>query len=197
MRYGVVTRDWWRRERPPVAWRAIYRELKRLEYRGEVRRGYFVRGLGGAQFALPDAVERLRESRDDANAPLVVMAASDPANPYALPLEGMERVPLTRPRGASAVLVTRRGAVVLAAEGRGARVMLAADLSAEAATAAATALGEHLASGVGRVRSRRAPVVRTIDGIPANGSPHAGEFLAAGWRRETDGLSYGAATFRR
>ncbi len=61
-RYGIVTRDWWRRERPPVSWRAIYRELKRLEYRGEVRRGYFVRGLGGAQFALPSAVERLRSA---------------------------------------------------------------------------------------------------------------------------------------
>ena len=59
-RYGVVTRDWWRRERPPVSWRAIYRELRRLEYRGEIRRGYFVKGLGGAQFALPHAVERLR-----------------------------------------------------------------------------------------------------------------------------------------
>ena len=44
-RYAIVTRDWWRRERPPVGWRAIYRELKRLEYRGEVRRGYFVEGM--------------------------------------------------------------------------------------------------------------------------------------------------------
>ncbi|MBX6332601.1 MAG: DEAD/DEAH box helicase, partial [Gemmatimonadaceae bacterium] len=59
-RYGIVTRDWWRRERPPVPWRAIYRELKRFEYRGEVRRGYFVEGLAGAQFALPEAVEQLR-----------------------------------------------------------------------------------------------------------------------------------------
>ena len=63
-RYAIVTRDWWRRERPPVGWRAIYRELKRLEYRGEVRRGYFVEGMGGAQFALPEAVERLRAQPD-------------------------------------------------------------------------------------------------------------------------------------
>src|SRR5690606_33893447 len=39
-RYGVVSRDWWRRERPAIGWRAIYQELKRLEFRGEVRRGY-------------------------------------------------------------------------------------------------------------------------------------------------------------
>ena len=61
-RYGIVSREMWRRERPAVGWRAIYRELKRLEFRGEVRRGYFVRGLSGAQFALPEAVEMLRSA---------------------------------------------------------------------------------------------------------------------------------------
>ncbi|HEU4565329.1 MAG TPA: helicase-related protein, partial [Gemmatimonadaceae bacterium] len=91
-RYGIVARDWWRRERPAVPWRAIYRELRRLEMRGEVRRGYFVRGLAGAQFALPDAVERLRamaeEGREGAGGtPFIVLAASDPANPWSLPLE--------------------------------------------------------------------------------------------------------------
>ena len=59
-RYGIVSRDWWRRERPAVGWREIYHELKRLEFRGEVQRGYFVAGLAGAQFALPEAVEMLR-----------------------------------------------------------------------------------------------------------------------------------------
>src|SRR5688572_23483713 len=82
-RYGIVARNWWRRERPPVPWRSIYLELKRMEFRGEVRRGYFVRGLAGAQFALPEAVEQLRATEPDATAPFVVIAASDPANPYA------------------------------------------------------------------------------------------------------------------
>src|SRR5262249_53783639 len=58
-RYGIVSREIWRRERPAVAWRAIYHELKRLEFRGDVRRGYFVRGLSGAQFASADAIEML------------------------------------------------------------------------------------------------------------------------------------------
>ncbi|MDQ2767127.1 MAG: DEAD/DEAH box helicase, partial [Gemmatimonadota bacterium] len=97
-RYAIVTRDWWRRERPPVGWRAIYRELKRLEYRGEVRRGYFVEGLGGAQFALPEAVERLRAQPDlDADAPIIAMSAADPANPYTLPLESIAKGSLVRP----------------------------------------------------------------------------------------------------
>ena len=193
-RYGVVTRDWWRRERPPVSWRAIYMELKRLEYRGEVRRGYFVRGLSGAQFALADAVERLREARDaGAGAPLVVMAASDPANPYSLPLEGVERDALTRPRGRGALLVTRGGRVLLAVEGRGARVTLAPGLPAEEVTAAASALVRHIATGLTPARRRKPIVVRQIDGVPANASPRVDALVAAGFRRGTDGLQWWGA----
>src|SRR5262249_22173771 len=59
-RYGIVSREMWRREKPAIGWRSIYHELKRLEFRGEIRRGYFVKGLSGAQFAPPDAVEMLR-----------------------------------------------------------------------------------------------------------------------------------------
>ena len=83
VRYGVVSRDWWKRERPTVSWREIYQELKRLEFRGEVRRGYFVAGLGAAQFAMPAALDLLRSMRESPDAPrTVVMAATDPANPY-------------------------------------------------------------------------------------------------------------------
>jgi ATP-dependent Lhr-like helicase len=145
-RYGIVSRDWWRRERPPVSWRAIYRELKRLEFRGEVRRGYFVKGLGGAQFALPDAVEWLRTvaSEDHSSAGFVVMAASDPANVYNLPLELIERDPLSRPRGSGALLVTRGGRVAIAVEARGRRFTVADWLSADETAAAKKALVEHL-----------------------------------------------------
>jgi len=147
-RYGIVSRDWWRRERPPVSWRAIYRELKRLEFRGEVRRGYFVKGLGGAQFALPDAVEWLRTvaSEDQSGAGFVVMAASDPANVYNLPLELLDRdpYPLSRPRGSGALLVTRGGRIAIAVEARGKRYTLADWLSPDEAAAAKKALLEHL-----------------------------------------------------
>lgn len=145
-RYGIVSRDWWRRERPPVSWRAIYRELKRLEFRGEVRRGYFVKGLGGAQFALPDAVEWLRAvaSEDRSGAPFIVMAASDPANVYNLPLELMERDPLSRPRGSGALLVTRGGKVAIAVEGRGRRHSVADWLTRDEVAEAKKVLIEHL-----------------------------------------------------
>ncbi|MGI8499423.1 MAG: Lhr family helicase [Gemmatimonadaceae bacterium] len=191
MRYGVVARDWWRRERPPVGWRAIYRELKRLEYRGEVRRGYFVQGLGGAQFALPDAVERLRAVREEGeggNAPMVVLAASDPANVYALPLEGMKRDPLSRPRGAGALLVTRGGAVVLSAEGRGRRVMVADGMTVEMVVDGARALAGYLERGGSGVWRRRSVTIESVNGVPALASPLVEAFVTAGFRRATDGL---------
>jgi ATP-dependent Lhr-like helicase len=147
-RYGIVSRDWWRRERPPVSWRAIYRELKRLEFRGEVRRGYFVKGLGGAQFAMPDAVEWVRAvaTEDQSSASFVVIAASDPANVYNLQLELVDRDPLSRPRGSGALLVMRGGRVAIAVEARGRRYTVASWLSPDEAAAAKKALIEHLRS---------------------------------------------------
>ncbi|MDQ6888311.1 MAG: DEAD/DEAH box helicase [Gemmatimonadota bacterium] len=188
-RYGVVARDWWRRERPPVGWRAIYRELKRLEYRGEVRRGYFVQGLGGAQFALPDAVERLRAVREErGSAPMVVLAASDPANVYALPLEGTERDPLSRPRGAGALLVTRAGIVIVSVESRGRRVMVAEAATIELVADAARALASYLERGTTGIWRRRSVTIESVNGVSALSSPLVEAFVAAGFRRATDGL---------
>ena len=123
-----------------------------MEYRGDVRRGYFVAGLSGAQFAHPDAVDRLREVRNDTDPPYVALAASDPANPYSLHLPQVERDPLSRPRGRGATLVTQRGRVVLASESRGRRVTVSPTLSASEAAAADAALAAHL----GRSSLRRA-----------------------------------------
>jgi ATP-dependent Lhr-like helicase len=168
----VVTRDWWRRERPPVSWRAIYRELKRLELRGEVRRGYFVEGLGGAQFALPEAVERLRAAREDPDAPLIAIAATDPAYPDLLP----------RPRGASALLITRRGKLVITVESNGRRVTILGELS-DAEMSVAVAL-------IAAKRGGRRHTLETIDGQPAATSPHAEAFQRAGFRLSGLGLDY-------
>jgi ATP-dependent Lhr-like helicase len=111
-----------------------------------VRRGYFVKGLGGAQFAVPDAVEWLRTvaGEDQSGAGFVVMAASDPANVYNLPLEMVDRDPLSRPRGSGALLVLRGGRVAIAVEGRGRRFTVADWLSPEEVQTAKKALLEHL-----------------------------------------------------
>jgi ATP-dependent Lhr-like helicase len=78
-RYGIVTREALERETLPLDWAQLYPALNRMELRGEVRRGYFVAGLSGLQFALPDAVEQLRAAPGDA---VYVLSALDPANLY-------------------------------------------------------------------------------------------------------------------
>jgi ATP-dependent Lhr-like helicase len=94
-RYGIVTREQVLAEGIPGGFSAIYPELSQLETLGVARRGYFLEGLGGAQFALPGAVERLRSGAgagaSDSDAPLV-LAAVDPAQPYgaALPWPKVE-----------------------------------------------------------------------------------------------------------
>ena len=189
-RYGIVSRDWWKRERPVVGWLDIYHELKRLEFRGEVQRGYFVAGLAGAQFALPAAVEMLRDEGAETEASMVVMSATDPANVYSLPLTpGVEVDPLSRPRGAGALLVTRGGRIIIAAEGRGGRVRVWEGAAVDDVRAAAQALAERLVRRAGTAR-RRDVVVETIDGESAAGSRWAAAFLNAGFRGMGQGLRY-------
>jgi len=79
-RYGVVFRDVLTRESNVPRWRDLLRVLRRLEARGEIRGGRFVQGFNGEQFALPDAVESLRATRDLAQDGVITLAASDPVN---------------------------------------------------------------------------------------------------------------------
>ena len=179
-RYGVVSRDWYAGERPPVTWRSIYHELKRLEFRGEVQRGYFVAGLAGAQFALPEAVELLRAPDNTTDATeLIVMAANDPANAYALPVVGGAIDPLTRPRGPGALLITRAGRVIMTSERKGARVRIASDVTEDDVRDAAGAFMTHFAPPPGTLR-RRDVVVETIDGASATRSRWAQVFRESG-----------------
>src|SRR5205823_15044695 len=91
-RYGVVTREQVLAEGIPGGFAMLYDSLAALETLGTARRGYFVEGLGGAQFALPGAVERLRAQREeDAERPPVVLAAVDPAQPYGATLPWPKR----------------------------------------------------------------------------------------------------------
>jgi ATP-dependent Lhr-like helicase len=115
-RYGVVTREAVMAEGLVGGFSAVYGVLKVLEERGQVRRGYFVDGLGAAQFAVPGAVDRLRSARDtpdpllhpaDVPAP-VVLAATDPAQPYGAALAWPD-TPGRPARSASALVVSRAG----------------------------------------------------------------------------------------
>ncbi len=117
-RHGVLTREAVRAEGVPGGFAGVYPVLRSMEEGGRIRRGYFVAGLGGAQFALPGAVDRLRAARDEPAAPLV-LAATDPANPYGLALAWpkVDGRPQRAP-GAYVVLVDGLASIYLERGGR-------------------------------------------------------------------------------
>jgi len=125
-RYGVVTREAVLAEGMVGGYTNVYGVLKILEERGQVRRGYFVDGLGAAQFAVPGAVDRLRSARETPDPilhpndvpPPIVLATTDPANPYG----GTLPWPTTngRPaRNASSLVVIRAGKLLAWFDRRG------------------------------------------------------------------------------
>ncbi len=128
-RYGILTREQVLAEGVPGGFSAIYSELAQLETLGVARRGYFVEGLGGAQFALPGAVERLRAQAEGGEAP-VVLAAVDPAQPYGAALPWPARDDARRPArtaGASVVLAGGEPILYLERGGRALQTLVAAD----------------------------------------------------------------------
>ncbi|MEO6713412.1 MAG: DEAD/DEAH box helicase, partial [Mycobacteriales bacterium] len=133
-RHGIVTRGAVQAEHVRGGFAAVYPVLKAMEEAGKCRRGYFVESLGGAQFAMPGAVDRMRtfagDRRDDRGRHALVLAATDPANPYGAALPWPER-PLPadggkghRPgRKAEALVLLVDGALVLYVE-RGGKSLL-------------------------------------------------------------------------
>jgi ATP-dependent helicase Lhr and Lhr-like helicase len=123
-RQGIVTRDGVRGEGIPGGYGAVYADLRALETLGLCRRGYFVEGLGGAQFALGGAVERIRELRERGeDADTLVLAAADPAQPYGAALPWPKRAGARAARVAGAYVVSLGGEPVLYVE-RGGRSLV-------------------------------------------------------------------------
>jgi ATP-dependent Lhr-like helicase len=174
-RYGIVTRETVLAEGVKGGFALLYDTFARLETLGVCRRGYFVEGMGGAQFALPGAVERLRAVplRDGEKPAALVLAAADPAQPFGASLpwpkrEGGERRP-ARVAGAYVVLVDQEPVLYVERGGRG-LLTLAGGATAHGAAAgrpdpvegALAALAEAVRTGrVGKLSLER------IDGRPA------------------------------
>jgi ATP-dependent Lhr-like helicase len=118
--FGVVARETASAAEAPVPWPLLLDALTTLEARGEVRRGYFVRGLSGIQFALPPVVERLRRR---GSAAVRIVAAADPANAYGALLEIPADRPYRQSRLPGSWLIVGGGAPLLAVEGRGRRMV--------------------------------------------------------------------------
>jgi ATP-dependent Lhr-like helicase len=135
-RYGVVAKEFHRRE-DLLPWALIAAVLNRMEMRGEIRRGYFIEGLSGMQFALPVVVEELRRLRREKSceSALVLVNACDPANPYG-PLINLSHnirsaEELRFARIPSNYIVFQRGAPVLLIENYGRRLWTLAERKEE------------------------------------------------------------------
>jgi ATP-dependent Lhr-like helicase len=178
-RHGIVTRTSILSEGYPGGFSALYPVFSHLEETGRVRRGYFVEGLGGSQFALPGAVDRLRA---DPAGELIVLAATDPANPYgaALPWPEVEGTRLARDAGAY-VFLWAGGLIGYLDRGRRHLTVLAEDSSTYGNVG--RALSEIAA------RHRRT-TVNTVNGMPAPRSPLAPALAEWGFAAAPRGLTY-------
>jgi len=148
-RQGIVTRDGVRGEGIPGGYGAVYGQLRALETLGVCRRGYFVEGLGGAQFALPGAVERLRElrPREDEEPEPLVLAAADPAQPYGASIPWPKRAGARAARVAGAHVVLLGGEAALFVERGGRSLVPLRDPEEGWLRIALTALVEHVKKG--------------------------------------------------
>ncbi len=180
-RYGVLTREQVLAEGVAGGFSSIYSELSQLETLGVARRGYFVEGLGGAQFALPGAVERLRAVERADDSPPLVLAAVDPAQPFgaALPWpargDGDSSRRVTRVAGAYVVLSGGEPVVYLERGGRGLQTLVErGDRRLEGALAA-------LVEEVRRGRLKRLALEK-VDGEPAMDSPLGPTLVALGFQ---------------
>ncbi len=188
-RYGVLTREMALAEGAEGGFAGVYPILKEMEDRGQVRRGYFVTGLGAAQFALPGAVDRLRDSRDDRlpdePPPPMTLAAVDPAQPYgaALPWPDTEG----RPARATGAYVVLRNGLPLVYCHRGGRSLAVFDGALDDPAWVA-----ELASLVTSKRVRSLEIQK-VDGQPITDHPEVTELLLAGGFKP----GYRGPTFRR
>jgi len=192
-RHGVVTRDVTSIEPLPGGFSAIYPVLRRLEDTGRVRRGYFVAGLGAAQFAQPGAVDLLRAERDPRDTPqAVTLAATDPANPYGALVAwpdwpGGEASRASRSAGARVVLVDGWLAAWIA---RGQRQLLVAMPPEEPER---SRMAKALARELVRVAydapdEHRGWLIAEVNGEPASGSPLSPALIEAGFAATSGGL---------
>ena len=194
-RYGVLTREVATAENISGGFSAVYDVLKALEDAGRIRRGYFASDVGATQFAVPAALDLLRSLRELPDEPeVVVLAATDPANPYgtilrwpdADPAEDRGRAP-TRSAGSLVVIVNGALAAYIS---RGARQLLAflpEDDPSRSTTARAVAA----------TLARLGLLVVEINGLPAAEHPLAAHLVEAGFSPSAMGFQIRHGGFGR
>ena len=195
-RYGVLMRESVAAENVPGGFSAVYDVLKALEESGRIRRGYFVAGLGATQFALPAAVDLLRQLRiapDPEKPEFVQLAAADPANPYGsvlpwpeLPVaeEDAESAPRVLTRGAYAEVILCNGKLIAWLRRNNPNVLIFLPAEEPERTQMAAGLAHFLwTRGQERMHggSREGVLLTTINGQPVAAHPMARFLMDAGF----------------
>ena len=187
-RHGVITRELVQYEGAEGGFAAVYGVLRAMEEAGRVRRGYFVAGRGAAQFALPGAVDRLRDLREPGEEPAVItLAATDPANPYGSALGWPERDAGRKPmRVAGSLVILVDGALTAYVARDEHSVLTFIEGEERDVSRARAAVARALAAEA--VPERRDPLfIEEIDGAPVDESPLAEPLRAAGFMRTPRG----------
>jgi ATP-dependent helicase Lhr and Lhr-like helicase len=210
-RYGILTRDLVEKETDTLPWSALYPHLHRMELRGELRRGYFVQGLAGLQFALPEAVEQLRawnrpdtEGRDE----LTLVNATDPAVVYGpsavlerlgdlagrLPMDGAQGNPYRFDRIPSNYIVLQNGVPILLYEHGGARWTTLPGVGEDLAREAVALCLAHLTRSGGLATRPTRLLVNSWNGDSPLEQPVQSMLALLGFRRDAlamvwDGLA--------
>jgi ATP-dependent Lhr-like helicase len=178
-RYGIVAREFHARE-DVLPWALLAVEFQRMEMRGDIRRGYFVEGLSGMQYALPGAVEELRRvsTQPESSQHPLLLNACDPANPYGPGVEMRLRNGVTPPRLARIpgnYLAIDRGTPILLFENEGTRIRTLAEAHALSLREAIRLFAEMLRLPA-PLRPFRELIVEYCDGVRPVDSP-LGEVL--------------------
>lgn len=196
-RYGIVSRKCAQHEELPGGFASVYKVYRELEEQGRVRRGYFVDGLEGAQFAYAGAIDRLRACREQAEErdhdvsidDISILAALDPANPYGsiVPWPAVANPDASRPRrvGGAWVLLAR-GRPVLYAARRGRHLLTFPDTIREEPGVLEAAI--EALRFLPKERSRGMLVIEKVDGVAIGDSPIAESFRSAGFAKDYRGL---------
>jgi ATP-dependent Lhr-like helicase len=182
-RYGVLTRETVVSEGWPGGFAALYPVLRAMEESGRIRRGYFVEGLGGSQFALPGAVDRLRALRDSGGG-IIAVAATDPANAYGSSLswpragraQGADSIGRMG-RTAGAYCVMDDGQLKLYLERGGRSLQTNGEVTAD-----------HLRALIGMALLAGRVEVQRVDGVPVMDSPLNSMLREAGFTSTHRGL---------
>ncbi|HTR82816.1 MAG TPA: DEAD/DEAH box helicase [Bacteroidota bacterium] len=188
LRYGIVAREIAKREENLLPWPLLALELQRMELRGEIRRGYFVEGLSGMQFALPAAIDVLKSINNEQltmnNEAPIVINACDPSNPYGVGIEaGLTKFPegVRFARHPLNYFVFFHGSPVLWIESFGARIYTVDETAPDVLRSSLQQFAAHVRASH---KNESEIVVEYCNGVRPTESPLAETFRSLGFYRD-------------